>query len=83
LAGFHAVGLSDEDHRAIRAGDAPADRSARRRFVARLEAQLDRKLVRQKPGPKPKTARDKYLCPRNSPEFAPRNLCSRNSQNAP
>jgi putative transposase len=49
-------GLSDEEHKAIRAGERTGRPLGSTRFTARLEKRLDRILARQKPGPKPKKA---------------------------
>lgn len=50
---FLRAGLSDEDHKAIRAGERIGRPLGSGRFIKRLERRLGRTLARQKPGPKP------------------------------
>jgi putative transposase len=56
-AAFLRAGLSEEDHKAIRTGERTGRPRGSAKFVAGLERRLKRKLVRQKPGPKPKRQR--------------------------
>lgn len=56
---FLATSLADHDREAIRAGERTGRPLGSPRFVARLEKRLDRTLARQKPGPKPKTKKQK------------------------
>jgi putative transposase len=53
--GFLRGGLSEAEHRAIRAGERTGRPLGSAAFVARLEKRLGRALARRKPGPKPKT----------------------------
>jgi putative transposase len=54
---FLRSGLSDAEHKAIRAGERTGRPLGSARFTARLEKRLDRILARQKPGPKPQKAK--------------------------
>jgi putative transposase len=58
-AEFLRGGLSDEEAEAIRSGERTGRPLGSARFVARLEKRLDRPLARRKPGPKPKTGKDR------------------------
>lgn len=51
---FLHSGLSDEEHKAIRAGERTGRPLGAAKFTARLEKRLGRTLARQKPGPKPR-----------------------------
>ncbi len=53
---FLGSGLSEDEHKAIRAGERTGRPLGAARFTARLEKRLGRSLARQKPGPKPKKA---------------------------
>jgi putative transposase len=53
---FLSSGLSETEHKAIRAGERTGRPLGSARFTARLEKRLGRNLARQKPGPKPKRA---------------------------
>ena len=50
-----AAGLSEAEHRAIRAGERTGRPLGSADFVAGLERRLGRALARRKPGPRPKT----------------------------
>jgi REP-associated tyrosine transposase len=52
---FLGEGLSGEERDAIRAGERTGRPLGSARFLARLEKQLGRTLIRQKPGPKPRS----------------------------
>jgi putative transposase len=58
---FLRGGLSEDEHRAIRAAERTGRPLGSDRFIARLEKRLGRSLARQKPGPKPKAATHKDL----------------------
>jgi putative transposase len=58
-AAFLRAGLSEADHEAIQAGERTGRPLGSVRFVAGLEKRLKRKLVRGKPGPKPKTRKER------------------------